>query len=211
MLINGANAMSWTTGVPSFLSDIIQAQTLIFLLVLNTFNSYRIVVKKAVPRQLLAATKIEVRRLSMPDGGGLPSRRFGISQLKLPILIAVFLVALGLVGFLFPEFKGSSYEAFLASVLGTSIVISTPIILAALGETFSEKAGVINLGILGVMISGAAWGFISAYFTGSFVNGIIVAAVTGAVYGLLLSFLIVTLGAQQHLSLIHISEPTRPY
>jgi len=115
-------------------------------------------------------------------------------------LIVIFLVALGLVGFLFPEFKGSSYETFLASVLGTSIVISTPIILAALGETFSEKAGVINLGILGVMISGAAWGFISAYFTGSFLNGVIVAAVTGAAYGLLLSFLIVTLGAQQHIA-----------
>jgi len=110
VLINGANAMSWTTGVPSLLSD--------------------------------------TRK----------TRRFGIPQLKLPISILVFLAALWLVGFIFPEFKGSSYEEFLASVLGTSIVISTPIILAALGETFSEKAGVINLGIFGVMISGAAWG-----------------------------------------------------
>lgn len=200
VLINGANAMSWTTGVPSFLSDIIQAQTLIFLLVLNTFNNYRIVIRKGTPRQALGATKIETGLRAMPDGAGLPSRRPGIRPLKSPILIVVFLVALGLVGFLFPEFKGSSYEVFLASVLGTSIVISTPIILAALGETFSEKAGVINLGILGVMISGAAWGFISAYFTGSFLNGVLVAAVTGAAYGLLLSFLIVTLGAQQHIA-----------
>jgi len=200
MLINGANAMSWTTGVPSFLSDIIQAQTLVFLLVLNSFSNYRIVVRRGVPRQVLAAPRIKVRHDTMPDGAGLPSRRFSISQLRLPVFVVIFLVALGLVDFLFPEFKGSSYEAFLASVLGTSIVISTPIILAALGETFSEKAGVINLGILGVMISGAAWGFISAYFTGSFLNGVIAAAVTGAAYGLLLSFLIVTLGAQQHIA-----------
>jgi len=115
-------------------------------------------------------------------------------------LIVIVLACLAIVGFLFPDFKGSSYETFLASVLGTSIIISTPIILAALGETFSEKAGVINLGILGIMISGAAWGFISAYFTGSFLNGVIIAAVTGAMYGLLLSLLIVTLGAQQHIA-----------
>lgn len=200
MLINGANAMSWTTGVPSFLSDIIQAQTLVFLLVLNALNNYRIVVRKGVPRQLLAPTKIEAPHRTMPDGAGLPSQRLSISRLRFPISILVVFVALALVGFLFPEFKGSSSEAFLASVLATSIIISTPIILAALGETLSEKAGVINLGILGIMISGAAWGFLSAYFTGSFLDGVIVAAVTGAAYGLLLSFLIVTLGAQQHIA-----------
>ena len=200
MLINGANAMSWTTGVPSFLSDIIQAQTLLFLLVLNALNNYRIVLRKAAPRQLLAPTKIEAPHRTMSDGAGLPPRKLSISKLRSPILIVVLFVALALVGFLFPEFKGSSSEAFLASVLGTSIIISTPIILAALGETLSEKAGVINLGILGIMISGAAWGFMSAYFAGSFLDGVIVAAVTGAAYGLLLSFLIVTLGAQQHIA-----------
>jgi len=200
MLINGANAMSWTTGVPSFLSDIIQAQTLIFLLILNTFSNYRIVVRSAIPRQPLVATKIEVRPRAATDGSGLASRRFNASHLRFPVLIVVVLAGLAAVGFLFPDFKGSSYETFLASVLGTSIIISTPIILAALGETFSEKAGVINLGILGIMISGAAWGFISAYFTESFLNGVIIAAVTGALYGLLLSFLIVTLGAQQHIA-----------
>ena len=200
MLINGANAMSWTTGVPSFLSDIIQAQTLIFLLVLNTFSNYRIVVRSAIPRQALVATKIGVRPRTATDGSGLPSRRFNVSHLKFPVLIVIVLAGLAAVGFLFPDFKGSNHEIFLASVLGTSIIISTPIILAALGETFSEKAGVINLGILGIMISGAAWGFISAYFTESFLYGVIIAAVTGAVYGLLLSFLIVTLGAQQHIA-----------
>lgn len=200
MLINGANAMSWTTGVPSFLSDIIQAQTLIFLLILNTFNNYRIVVRRAIPRPPLVATKTVVRPRTATDGSGLPSRRFSVSHLKFPASIVIVLAGLAVVGFLFPDFKGSSHETFLASVLGTSIIISTPIILAALGETFSEKAGIINLGILGVMISGAAWGFISAYFTGSFLSGVLVAALTGAVYGLLLSFLIVTLGAQQHIA-----------
>jgi len=205
MLINGANAMSWTTGVPSFLSDIIQAQTLVFLLILNTFNGYRIVLKRTPPRQNLPATKIVVPRPVAPQRASLSSRRIGMSQLRLPILIVGVLVIIGVVGLLFPDFKGSSAESLLANVLGTSIIISTPIILAALGETLSEKAGIINLGILGIMISGAAWGFMSAYFTDSFVNGVIFAAVTGAAYGLLLSLLIVTLGAQQHIAGIAIT------
>jgi simple sugar transport system permease protein len=44
--------------------------------------------------------------------------------------------------------------------------IATPLILATLGELYSERSGVLNLGIEGIMLLGAMIGFTAAYFTG---------------------------------------------
>src|SRR5712691_9224969 len=58
-------------------------------------------------------------------------------------------------------------EAIILSVLAAS----TPLLLAAAGELVAERAGVLNLGIEGMMIMGAACGFAGAYFTGSVIAG----------------------------------------
>ena len=73
-------------------------------------------------------------------------------------------------------------ELFEAIIL-TSISASIPLILAASGELVVERAGVLNLGIEGMMIVGAACGFAGAYLTGS----IIVGALFGIVGGIALS------------------------
>src|SRR5947209_11659879 len=57
------------------------------------------------------------------------------------------------------------------AVLLTVIAASTPLLLAAAGELVVERAGVLNLGVEGMMIVGAACGFAGAYHTGSIAIG----------------------------------------
>jgi ABC-type uncharacterized transport system permease subunit len=80
------------------------------------------------------------------------------------------------------------------------IRIGTPLILATLGELYSERSGVLNLGIEGIMLLGAMVGFSAAYFTGSLWLGVLAALVIGAITGLLMAFLTVVLGVSQHVS-----------
>jgi simple sugar transport system permease protein len=80
------------------------------------------------------------------------------------------------------------------------IRVATPLLLATLGEMFAERAGVLNLGIEGVMLFGAMVGFTTAYFTGELWLGIAVAAGAGVGFGLLMGILTVSLGLSQHVS-----------
>ena len=79
-------------------------------------------------------------------------------------------------------------EAIILSVLAAS----TPLLIAATGELVTERAGVLNLGVEGMMIVGAACGFGGAWLTGS----IIIGALCGIIAGTLLSliFAMMTLG-----------------
>jgi general nucleoside transport system permease protein len=78
------------------------------------------------------------------------------------------------------------------AVILTVITASTPLLLAATGELVVERAGVLNLGLEGMMIVGAACGFAGAFLTGS----ILVGALCGILAGMALSavFAILTLG-----------------
>ena len=67
-------------------------------------------------------------------------------------------------------------EAIILSVLAAS----TPLLLAAAGELVVERAGVLNLGVEGMMIMGAACGFAGAYFTGSTLIGALCGILAGA-------------------------------
>lgn len=75
-------------------------------------------------------------------------------------------------------------------LLASLMVAATPILLAAIGELVVEKAGVLNLGVEGMMIIGAISGFAIAVETGSPFLGFIAAAIGGAVLSLL--FVILT-------------------
>jgi general nucleoside transport system permease protein len=78
--------------------------------------------------------------------------------------------------------------------------VATPLLLATLGELFSERGGVLNLGIEGIMLLGAMVGFTTAWFTGELWLGIAAAAAAGLVLGLLMGVLTVSLGLSQHVS-----------
>lgn len=80
------------------------------------------------------------------------------------------------------------------------IRIATPLIFGTLGELFAERAGILNLGIEGIMMLAAMTGFSTAYFSGSLWLGVLAAIITGMIAGLLMALLTVTLGLSQHVS-----------
>jgi simple sugar transport system permease protein len=75
------------------------------------------------------------------------------------------------------------------TLIAALIGASTPILLAAIGELVVEKSGVLNLGVEGMMIIGAVFGFMIAVNTGSPTLGFIMAAVAGAGISLIFGFL----------------------
>ncbi|NNJ69598.1 MAG: ABC transporter permease [Boseongicola sp.] len=74
-------------------------------------------------------------------------------------------------------------------LVASLMVASTPILLAAIGEMVVEKAGVLNLGVEGMMIVGAICGFAIAVETGSPAVGFVAAALGGAILSMLFGFL----------------------
>jgi len=74
-------------------------------------------------------------------------------------------------------------------LLASLIVAATPLLLAAIGELVVEKAGVLNLGVEGMMITGAICGFAIAVNTGSPVMGLFAAAIGGAALSFLFAVL----------------------
>ncbi len=90
--------------------------------------------------------------------------------------------------------------AFVLDILTATIRNATPLTLGTIGETYSERSGVLNLGIEGTMYAGAFFGFATAFWTGSLEMGLLAAVVVGLLSGGLMAFLTVTLGANQHVS-----------
>lgn len=78
--------------------------------------------------------------------------------------------------------------------------ISTPLILGTLGVLLCERAGVLNLGIEGIMVAGAFAGWLAVYAGAPLALGVLVAALTGAVFGLLHALLTVGLALSQHVA-----------
>ncbi|MHB1103323.1 MAG: ABC transporter permease [Devosia sp.] len=86
---------------------------------------------------------------------------------------------------------------FIIAAVVTIIGISTPILLAGLGELVVEKSGVLNLGVEGMMLVGAIAGFAVNVMTGSPWLGVGSAAIAGAASALLFGFLVLTLNSNQ--------------
>jgi general nucleoside transport system permease protein len=78
--------------------------------------------------------------------------------------------------------------------------IATPLVLGTLGVLLCERAGVLNLGIEGIMVAGAFAGWLAVYQGAGLWAGVAVAALVGALFGLLHGFLTVTLALSQHVS-----------
>jgi general nucleoside transport system permease protein len=78
--------------------------------------------------------------------------------------------------------------------------IATPLILGTLGVLLCERAGVLNLGIEGIMVAGAFSGWLAVYNGVGLWTGVAVAAFVGAAFGLLHALLTVTLSLSQHVS-----------
>jgi simple sugar transport system permease protein len=90
--------------------------------------------------------------------------------------------------------------AIFVGIAHSGIRLATPYLYAALGEMFAQRSGVLNLGVEGIMLMGAFTGFYGAFQTGNPWIGLLAAATTGALLGLLMAFISVTLQAEQGIS-----------
>jgi len=89
----------------------------------------------------------------------------------------------------------------LLDVVATAVLrIATPLILGTLGVLLCERAGVLNLGIEGIMVAGAFSGWLAVYHGANLWTGVLVAAAAGAVFGLLHGMLTVVLALSQHVT-----------
>jgi simple sugar transport system permease protein len=89
---------------------------------------------------------------------------------------------------------------FFADILAATFRNATPLVYGTVGETYTERAGVLNLGIEGTMYAGAFFGFATAYYTGDPWLGLLGAIIVGLIAGAIMALLTVTLGANQHVS-----------
>lgn len=96
--------------------------------------------------------------------------------------------------------EGLSVVAILVGIAHSGLRLSTPYLYAAIGETFGQRSGVLNLGVEGIMLMGAYSGFFVVFKTGNLWLGLLAAAVVGLLMGLLMAFSSVTLQAQQGIS-----------
>jgi general nucleoside transport system permease protein len=85
----------------------------------------------------------------------------------------------------------------LVSILISTAVAATPLVFAATGELVAERAGVLNLGVEGMMVVGAIGAFAALVITGSFVFALIAAMAVSALLALLFGVLALTLRANQ--------------
>src|SRR6204780_4349077 len=115
-------------------------------------------------------------------------------------------------------------EPFLVSLLFGAVTAGLPLLLAGLGEQISEKAGVLNIGLEGMMLIGAYTGFVATYHTGSFWLGFLAGGVGGMGVALIVLLLCIrkglkqivigiaiTVGAEGLTSLLHFVQFSRSY
>lgn len=88
-------------------------------------------------------------------------------------------------------------EVFLSALLFGAVTAAIPLLLAGLGEQMSEKAGVLNIGIEGMMLAGAYLGFVGSFYSGSLWLGFLTGAVGGVAVALIMALLCVRIGLNQ--------------
>ena len=92
---------------------------------------------------------------------------------------------------------GNLDQVFTASLIASMLVFATPLTFAALGGMFSERSGVVNIGLEGMMLMGAFWGIWGADKTGSWVWGVGIAMLSGGLLALVHAFFAIHLRADQ--------------
>lgn len=88
-------------------------------------------------------------------------------------------------------------EAVIIATVAGAIRLSVPLLLAALGETFGQRSGVLNLGVDGIMLLGAFSGYYTVLKTGNVWYGLLAGVALGIVMGLISAVIAVSLQAEQ--------------
>lgn len=94
---------------------------------------------------------------------------------------------------------------FFTAFFSAMVRMAVPLIYAGLGEMFAEKAGILNIGMEGVMLSGAFCSFAGAMFSGSLFIGLLCGILGGVAVGMIHAFLSIKLAQNQSVSGIAIN------
>ncbi len=94
----------------------------------------------------------------------------------------------------------SDIVPFVVFTLQAAVRAGTPLLFAVLGDILTERSGVMNLGIEGLMLVGAISGFVASYSTGNLFLAIVVAMLAGATLGLVHAFFTISLRVNQIVS-----------
>jgi general nucleoside transport system permease protein len=151
----------------------------------------------------LAAPPIEGRSLTWPLVVGILAAFCGIfAATRGALKVGSGAVAAAIIGVSLAELATRSSESNLnqvwnASLIAQMLVFATPVTFAAVGGMFSERSGVVNIGLEGMMLMGAFWGIWGADKTGSWVWGLAIAAAAGGLLALVHAFFAIHLRADQ--------------
>ena len=86
---------------------------------------------------------------------------------------------------------------FIQELLLSTVRMATPILIVALAELYSERAGLVNIGLDGIMAFGSLIGFLVGYSTGNPYMGILAGAIGGVLINMIYAFCVIHLGAEQ--------------
>jgi ABC-type uncharacterized transport system permease subunit len=116
--------------------------------------------------------------------------------------IAMFLGVAGTLGAIWLQTKDTDTldSNHTAGLLASMLRFATPLAFAAMGGIMSERSGVVNIGLEGMMLGGAFFGVWGSVITGTWVGGIIFAMVAGALFALLHAIFSITLRSDQIVS-----------
>ena len=150
-----------------------------------------LLVRSAIPSILLAAAGVAAGVYAIREG----ERRMGWIAVVVAILGAIGAVVATQSG------EGNLERVFVWSALFAAMLrFATPLIFAAMGGILSERSGVINIGLEGMMLMGAFFGIFGADVLGSWFLGILVGVAAGAVLGLVHAVVSIHLRADQVVS-----------
>src|SRR5580704_18079266 len=114
--------------------------------------------------------------------------------------VASGLIGLGLGYLATRSSSGNLHLVFDAALIGQMFVFATPLTFGALGGMVSERSGVVNVGLEGMMLMGAFWGVYGADKGGSWVVGVLAAMLAGGLFALIHAFWSIHLRANQIVS-----------
>jgi general nucleoside transport system permease protein len=111
--------------------------------------------------------------------------------------IAAGVIGVGLAVLAVQSSEGNLNQVFDASLIASMLVFATPLTFGAIGGMFSERSGVVNVALEGMMLMGAFFGIYGADKTGSWFLGILIAMLSGALLALVHAFFAIHLRADQ--------------
>ena len=118
-------------------------------------------------------------------------RRLGVGA------VVISLIGIGLGVLATRSSTGNLESVFNASLIAQMFAAATPLVFGAIAGTFSERSGVVNIGLEGMMLMGCFWGVYGADVGGSWVVGLLVGGATGGLLALVLAYFAIQLRADQ--------------